>query len=364
MSMAAVSLAGILNLSARHIAVARSACTMTTKIHSPVLFIGGSGRIGAAAVKALRRLQPDLPITIGARDMAKASALASEVGKSDATTIDLDRSDLGLPTDATYSAIAMLLKDRSGHVLKYALARSLPNIASFSDFLTEIGPTVALHIQRPTSAATMLFGHFLGGTLTLATLHFAKEFQRVDAIKISDLIDEEYLGGPARPSANASAKKKAPFHLIRKDGKWAWVNGEDAKFSFRSVDGTEVQGEAITLPDLVSLAAETNAASIRIGYAIGKTATSRRGEGPSHEAIIEIRGERNDGSKGSWRYELVDCEGYSAMSGWGAALVVERLLGLAGGPPVVPGLYHPESIIDTAYAVDRIQAFGTRIHRS
>ena len=54
----------------------------------PVLVIGGSGVVGSRAVKALRRLQPDLPITIAARDLGRAGALAAEIGGATTTVVE------------------------------------------------------------------------------------------------------------------------------------------------------------------------------------------------------------------------------------------------------------------------------------
>lgn len=86
---------------------------MSALTQSPVLIIGGSGVVGSRAARALRRLQPSLPITLGARDLVRAGALAKEVGGADAVHIDLERPDLGLPAEATFSAVVVFLKDTS-----------------------------------------------------------------------------------------------------------------------------------------------------------------------------------------------------------------------------------------------------------
>jgi hypothetical protein len=43
---------------------------------------------------------------------------------------------------------------------------------------------------------------------------------------------------------------------------------------------------------------------------------------------------------------------------------VERLLGLAGGDKVEPGLYFPESLIEPAYALRRHREFGMDVRRT
>ncbi|MFP2905442.1 NAD(P)-dependent oxidoreductase [Pyxidicoccus sp. 3LFB2] len=335
---------------------------MSPSPHKPVLIIGGSGVVGSRASRALRRLQPGLPLTIGARDMNKAHALARELGGADTVRIDLERADLGLPPGADFSAVVVLLKDDSLHSMKYAQAKGVPYV-SFSDFVFDIGPEVALYIRKPTSAPVLLLGHFLGGTITLSTLHFAREFRKLQAIEISAVFDEEDVGGPVAQGDMERVTQGVPQPLLLKDGRFLWARGGDAERRFIGVDGTQWQGRASPLLDVVSLAAATEARSIRLDFAV-RPAASRQGKGPSHEVIIELTGEREDGTTARTRHELIDGDVHSGMSARGVALAVERLLGLAGGPPVAPGLYHPESLLDPAYVVARMQELGTRIQRA
>ena len=336
---------------------------MTATKLEPVLVIGGSGVVGSRAVKALRRLQPDLPITIAARDLGRAGALAAEIGGANTTTVNLEKPDLGLPAGARFSAVVVLLKDDSLNSMKYAQGAGVPYV-SFSDFVFDIGPEVGLYIRRPASAPILLLGHFLGGTVTLATLHFARELRRVDTIEIGAVFDEEDVGGPAARGDMERVARGVPRPLLLREGKWLWADGADARRTFRGVDGTAWHGQAYSLLDVVSLAAATDARSIRLDFALRPAASRPPGEGLSHEVIVEIEGERDDGARGRVRYTLVDGDVHSGLSGRGVALAVERLLGLAGGPPVAPGIYHPEVLLDPAYVVERLRDFGTRIERA
>ncbi|QRN94239.1 NAD(P)-dependent oxidoreductase [Archangium violaceum] len=335
---------------------------MSSPMNPSVLIIGGSGVVGGRAARALRRLQPALAMTIGARDLARADALAKELGGANAVRIDLERQDLGLPTDAAFSAVVVFLKDTSLHSLKYAQAKGIPYVA-FSDFVFDIGPAVAHYIQKPGSAPILMLGHFLGGTVTLAALHFAREFQRIHSIEIGAVFDEEDVGGPAAKGDLERVAQSVPHPLMLEDGKFLWARGEEATRVFRGVDGTEWKGQAYPLLDVVSLAAATDARTVRLDFAVRPTASRRPGQGLSHEVIIEIVGERKDGTTGRVRHELSDGDVHSGMSARGAALAVERLLGLAGGPPVSPGLYHPEGLLDPAYVIARLKEFGTRVQR-
>ncbi|MCY1046908.1 NAD(P)-dependent oxidoreductase [Corallococcus sp. bb12-1] len=333
---------------------------MSSNTQKPVLLIGGSGVVGSRAAKTLRRLQPGLALTLGVRDVARAQTLARELGGAEAVRVDLERRDLGLPETAAFSAVVVLLKDDTLNSMKYAQAKGLPYV-SFSDFVFDIGPEVALHIQHPTRSPVLLLGHFLGGTVTLATLHFARAFRRVDAIEIGAVFDEEDVGGPAARGDTERVTKDLPSPLMLKDGRFVWARGEDVYRDFVGVDGARWRGRAYPLLDVVSLAAATEARTVRLDFAVREAASRPSGQGVSHEVIIEISGEREDGTTGRVRHELVDADVHSGLSARGVALAVERLLGLAGGPPVTPGLYHPEGLLDPASVVERLKEFGTRI---
>ncbi|WP_437569704.1 hypothetical protein [Sorangium sp. So ce542] len=82
------------------------------------------------------------------------------------------------------------------------------------------------------------------------------------------------------------------------------------------------------------------------------------------ELVVEVTGRRHDGAGARLRYDIVDTDGLARLSAYGAAIATERLLGLAGGPPVGPGLYNPESVLDPARVVARIEELGARVRRT
>jgi hypothetical protein len=328
-----------------------------------VLIIGGSGVVGSQTAKILRRLYPDLPITIGGRDLDKAGSVVEQIGRADAVKIDLERPDLGQPDEKAYSDVAIFLKDDTLSSLRYAQAKGLPYL-SISSGVFEIGPEVALYISRPTRAPILLDSHWLAGAATLPTLYFAREFRAIETIEIAAVLDEEDMGGPAAYIDFERLTKAAPNALILKDGKWLWVGGEDATRRFKGVDGTEIQAQAYSPFDVLSLAAATDARSIRFDLALGQTATRRRGEPFSTEIVIEIAGQQKHGATRRRRYELVHRSGQAPMTALGVSIGIERLLGLAGSAPVAPGLYLPEVLIDPEYMVQRLKEFGTELREA
>ncbi|WP_438023863.1 hypothetical protein [Sorangium sp. So ce233] len=335
---------------------------MATRAMSPVLLIGGSGHVGARAARALRRLHPDLPIAIAGRDARRAAAVAAEVGgPTTATTADVRRDDLGLERGASFSAVVAFVKDEASNAVKRAQADGVPHIA-FSDFVSEIGPLVAHHVARPTRAPILMLGHTLGGAATLAALHLAQDLRSVDAIAIGCVVDADDRGGPASQADFERNEQIGQAALVLQDGKWTWARGDAATRRFADAEGVERVGHALPLMDVVSLAAATDARSIRVDMAARDGAT--RGAGHATDLVVEVSGRRHDGSAARLRYDIVDADSYARLSAYGAAIATERLLGLEGGPPVGPGLYHPESLIDPARAVARLEELGARVRRT
>jgi hypothetical protein len=329
----------------------------------PVLLIGGSGVVGSQAARTLRRLQPDLPITIGGRDPARAQAVAAEIGRADAAKIDLDRPGLGLPAGQRHGAVVLFVKDDALHSLRHAQSLRAPYV-SISSGLFEIAPEVALHIHRPEAAPILMASHWLAGAATLPAIHFASDLAAVEAIEIAAVLDEEDMGGPAAYVDYERLTAATPNALILRDGKWIWVGGDEAVRRFRGVDGAVIEGRAYSPLDVVSLAAATDARSIRLDLAVGRSASRLRGEAFSTEIIIEIAGRAPDGSIARVRHDIVHPAGQAPLTALGVALAVERLLGLAGGPAPSPGLYLPETLIEPATMVRRMREFGASIRRA
>ncbi|MFQ3790005.1 saccharopine dehydrogenase NADP-binding domain-containing protein [Halomonas sp. A29] len=333
-----------------------------TPLHSAsVLLLGGYGSLGSRIARLLRRRHPELHLTIAGRNREKAEALATELGNADATLVDLSRADLGLPQDRAFSAVATAVRDLSLNSMCFAQARGIAYIA-LSDAPFELGPLVARYIHEPTVPVLML-GHSIGAVPTLAALHFAGRFSRVEAIEIGLVFDPDDPFGAMSNADMARIAQVGPQPLVLREGRWSYAAGEEAARTFTGVGGVHHQGQAVGLADLLSLCSIETLSSMRVDVAEGRTASSRSGQGPSHEVIIEISGEMIGGDIGRYRYELVDPQGYAMLSARGVAVCIERLLGLDGGALPGSGLYLPESLVDSAYLLEQIEAGGVIVNR-
>lgn len=334
---------------------------MNSQNSSSVLLLGGYGSLGSRIARLLRQHHPELHLTIAGRNREKAGALATELGNADTALVNLSRADLGLPQEHAFSVVVTAVRDLSLNSMRFAQSRGIAYIA-LSDAPFELGPLVARYIHKPTAPVLML-GHSIGAVPTLAALQFASRFKRVESIEIGLVFDPD---DPFGDMSNADMERIAqvgPLPPQVRGGRWTHATGDEAARTFTGVGGVPHQGDAVGLVDLLSLSSIETVNLLRLDVAVGSTASSRRGKGPSHEVIIEISGELAGGENARYRYELVDPEGYATMSARGVAVCIERLLGLKGGAAPGPGLYLPESLVDPTYLLEQVQAGGVTVNR-
>jgi hypothetical protein len=325
---------------------------------APVLIIGGSGIVGAEAVRTLRRLQPDLPIAVGGRDLAKAQAVAAEVGGAEGLSVDLSRRDLGLG-DAPFSAVAIFLKDQTLNSMKFAQDRAIPYL-SLSSGTFEMGPEVAAYITRPDAAPVLLASQWLVGVSVLPTLAAARAFSRLDSIRIGLLLDEEDMGGPAAYADYERIVGIGSSALVLEDGAFRWIPIAEGKGFYRRLDGETVETDIYGPFDVLSLAAATDARDIRVGLALGVSSARAAGRPFAHELAIELEGLGLDGAPLNLRRTISHPRGQGPITALGVALSLERLLGLKGEAPAA-GLYLPEHLIDPDDYLKALTAFGGEV---
>lgn len=330
---------------------------MTTEQSKAVLIMGGSGQAGSGTAALLRAWHPTLPLTIAGRNLERAQRVADKLGVATATTIDLRRSDLGLPADRDYAAIVATVWDKHLNGLRYAQDRRLPYL-SISSGLVEIAPEVVAAGQRQAAAPILLASHYFAGLVVLTVLHSATKFGRIDSVRISGVLDELDAGGPAALADLQRLEAAPAAGLVRRDGVFTWIAGADAQASVLSVDGVAVRGQSIAFLDVPSIALVTGAPNVRLDLAIGESASRRRGEAPSTEVRIDIEGEDHTGAPLRTSRYVVHPEGQQPLTSLGVALGVERLLGLRG-EPVAPGMHTPEALLDPADVVERMTEIGT-----
>ena len=321
-----------------------------------VLILGGSGQAGAGTAALLRRWHPTLPLTIAGRNIDRAQRVADELGRATAVTVDLARGDLGLPAGGSHSAVVAAIWDDHLHGLRYAQQHGVPYL-SISSGLVDIAPEVVAGAQQPSASPILLASHFCAGIGVLAALHVARGFGRVDGIRIGAVLDELDAGGPAGMADLERLFTASSAGLRRQDGVFTWLAASAAQAEVRTLDGTVVPAQSVPILDVPSLAHATGAPNVRFDYAVGESAGRRRDGKPSIEIRIDVEGVDAAGARLLTSRYLVHADGQRPLTALGVALGVERLLGLRG-EAAAPGIHTPESLIDPAYAVERLSEVG------
>src|SRR4029450_12919146 len=127
-----------------------------------------------------------------------------------------------------------------------------------------------------------------------------------------------------------------------------WLHAQNIAGGFLDSAGVPHISQAFSNMDVLSLAAATEAKNVRFEFAVGETPARAAGKHFSHEIIVTIVGQKQDGTSGTFRYEIIHPEGQAPMTALSATLGIETLLGLdKKGKPVAPGLYMPHTIIDS-----------------
>jgi hypothetical protein len=322
----------------------------------PLLLIGGAGAIGRQTAQFLRATHPDVPLLFGGRNLAKAEAAAAEIGHAEGVLLDLAAPDLGLG-QRPLSAVVIFYMDHTFAALRFAQGRGVPFL-SISTAIFEIAPEIAAYMHQPHAAAIVLGYEWLVGATTVPALAAAKAFGRVQDITIGALVDEQDAGGPAVAADFEHMGQLMPAAFTRRDGAYSWRAGEDAQTTFRAVDGTLIAATGFSSIDVVGLATATNAPNVQFNLAMGVSSTRRRGEPKSTEIILELAGEDHAGQPLRTRQAVVHRGGAAPLTGLGVAMLLERLTGLDGQPPVPAGLYFPYQLLEPTVYLARLAQSG------
>jgi len=318
----------------------------------PILLLGGTGQIGQLTAKALRARHPDLPLLIGGRNEPKAQRVASALGNAEPVVIDPHADDLGLG-DRQIGAMAVLYADERLASLRFAQARGIGHLG-ISSGIYEVAPEVAIHMQNPGAAATVLGYEWLVGATTVATLTCARPYARLDTIRVGALVDEEDQGGPAVAEDFARLASVMPSVMAREDGAFIWRKGDDARSSFQAVDGTVIPASGFSSIDIAGLAASTGASDIMFAIGTGVSSSRRAGGTKSTEIIIELSGLDAIGAPLHSRHAVVHPGGAAPLTALGVSMVLERLAGLDGKQATKAGLFFPYQVLDHADYLGRL----------
>jgi hypothetical protein len=321
----------------------------------PILLIGGAGYVGNHAARTLRQAHPDLPLLIGGRDPSRAAPLVAELGNAEALAIDLSRDDLGLG-DRPVRGVGIFLKDNYTTAIRFAQRRGVP-FASISTVMIEMATEVAAYIHNPRSTI-VLSSEWLAGGGILTALHAAKDYRQLETIQMAGILDPVDMGGAAAAADSTRLGPVMSGAMIRENGAYRWLSGDEIAQTVTAVDGTRIDGFAYGVFDVQALTEATGARNVKFIFAITESAGTRAGGPPSSEIVVELSGIGHDGNPKQSRHAMVSMAGQAAVTGFGTALVLERATGLDGQPAPAHGLYFVEGLLTPEAYRDRAAAAG------
>jgi hypothetical protein len=263
----------------------------------------------------------DGKLVLAGRHPDKGEALAREI---DAELRELDTGDLSSARAAVTDSDVVLavLKDPQDHLLSAATQSGAAMVA-----ITHSADTVAAPLFRYAHAGGVsdyvTAGHWQAGMAVHVARHLAAEFRSVDTIAIAALFDPADAAGPMAREDTGEYMSRA---LLRRGGRFDWVEAAGQMRTVEGEDGTTFQAIPMGVLDTMSLAAAIDASDIRVDIGIGPTRGSRVGQGPSHDIYFELSGTDASGRKRTHKSMISARSGQAHFTAIGIAAIAEALL--------------------------------------
>jgi len=147
--------------------------------------------------------------------------------------------------------------------------------------------------------------------------------------------------------------------LLRKDGKWQFVDATTHAREISLHDGIQATAHPMGTLDVPSLASITGAPNVRFDLVMGKSIGSHKGLSASHDLYIDIEGTLLSGKIGKLRTTITAPQGQSYLTALNVFLLFEGIFGLAGQSiPTKGGLHTPETLLDVDTSLSRFKEFG------
>lgn len=340
-----------------------------------VWLIGGSGTVGAQVAEMLRRKHPVLPMVIAGRREERAQALADRLGHAKARCFDISCPDF----DERPAAIAVLVNDWDEQVLDYALTEGVPlvDVTRWSE--RQHLALVRIAARGPQSPVVLASSWMASVAAVIARGAAARLGAAPDSIDLDILFA---LADAAGPDSVAYMDRLDRIFAVFNEGQWRSTGGfvDGRRMDF--LEGGRHRVYGFDTPDLTSLPTLTGARSVttRIGFDSQIATQSLRllvrtglwrlfsgerwsglrravlynpGTGAPHRLVITAAG----GGR-CVTARVTDQIGQAHLTAVGAAVQIERLLGLDGGPVPAAGAVLGEALIEPALLIRRLTEEG------
>jgi hypothetical protein len=347
-------------------------------MNGSILIAGGYGLVGGQVAEVLRTRHADLPIAVAGRSPEQGEALADRIG---AACVALDVSDPDPLRGRSPAAVIGAVNDPSDHLLMACVRAGIPylDITRWTSLQRRAASRATA--ARPT-APVLLASSWMAGVAPLVACHLANQLDTVDSIDISILYALADRAGS--DSVEYVDRMTVPFETTV-DGALITARPLTSGRNVEFPRGRRARVHRLDTPEQTTLPLFTGARTVstRIGYDAASatlalqglrltgvlrllahprlTRLRRRllhsnGEGGTAQLVIDVTGPDR-----TVRAAVVDPRGQSHLTAVGAAIALERLLGLDGMPPEPSGVRYPEQHPSPSGVVDTLRDHGISI---
>lgn len=329
---------------------------------SRIVIAGGYGLVGSNIARHVRKINKEVEIVLAGRNPEKGDVLAQDLGRARTVYLDLeDTKSLEQLDLGQFDLIVSALLDPADTLIHAAMEHNIAHIG-ISKVSDQVAPVLFAGLQSPPKHPIVLLGHWQAGVITTVVKKIAREFSHIDSIELVALYDAHDPIGPMVVN-ELSSGEWTNRALIRKEGKWAWVDAQKHTRQFQRSNECILEGTPMAALDLPSLAAITKALNIRFDLVQGESIGMTTGGRASHDVYIDIKGNLQSGELALQRTVISDPNGQAHLTALGVLVAIERVLGLDGRPPAEGGVHLPETLLVVEAAIACFEQFGVQISR-
>lgn len=354
------------------------------KTKDGILIAGGYGVVGQQLAILIRQCHPDLPFIIAGRNLAKAEALAHELGHASVLQFDVEQPN---PLQgAQPRAVVAVVNDPHDYLLMDAVHNGIPylDVTRWPERLRE---SISRLSTETMSASVMFTSGWMGGIAAVMAVAAARTLQKTERIDISVLFSLKDKSGPN--SVEYMDRLAMPFETLT-DGQpqqvFPYTDSRRVKFP----GGYTTPVYRFDTPDQLTLPHATGAKTVATRIAFddifstqllrvlirsgvwelisGDRFTQLRqsllynpGSGASHEIDVAVDGSDTNGFSKTVTTTIVDPQGQTHLTALGALIQLERLLGLDGANPPEPGIVYPDTAPQVEHALCLLEQFDVTV---
>ena len=353
-------------------------------IENSVLIAGGYGVVGQQIAEAIRANHPELPIVIAGRNPEKGQALADSLGNASVLSLNMEQSN---PLkNSKPRAVLAAVNDPNDYLLLDAIKKGIPylDITRWTERLRE---AVEVTKKENLKAPVMFSSAWMAGVAAVVTRELIKNTKSINNIDIAVLYSLKDKSGPN--STEYMDRLATPFEVtINGESKQVYPYTDHKKITFPS--GYSAKAYRFDTPDQFTLPKTTNATTVsaRIAFddaistcllvmltrsGIWKLFSGERfkslrqsilfnpGKGANHEIVIQAQGIDAAGKPLNLRATVLAPKGQTHLTAVGAAIQLDRLLGLDGALPPSPSIIFPDTDPQTSHALKVLRSSGIEV---